>query len=87
MQAPRKVIALGVETSANGYVLRPKGLGQEMDALEIGHDQARLLWISLASAFKDCTPQSLGAQIVGLMSIEHPGDSPSECEATERPFQ
>ena len=85
MQAPRKVIALGVETSASGYVLRPKGLGQEMDALEIAHDQARLLWISLASAFKGCTPQSLGAEIASLLTIE--GDSPSECDPTERPFQ
>ena len=82
MSVPRKVIALGVETSANGYVLRPKGLGQEMDALEIGHDQARLLWISLASAFKDCTPEVLGAEIAGLMTI----DPPSECEPTEQPF-
>ena len=70
MSAPRKVIALGVETSASGYVLRPRGLGQEMDALEIGHDQARLLWITLAAAFKGCTPQGLGSEIALLMSVD-----------------
>lgn len=81
MHLPKKVIALGVETSTNGYVIRPKGLGQEMDALEIGHDQARLLWISLASAFKGCTPQSLGAEIAGLLTID---ESTPEIEATGR---